>query len=85
MCIGPSLEASAICMGPPQTVTSEVGPSLRGTLFFQVTRTKQAEGPLRILPAALQGSAMAQGVSVFSALELVVETGLCMDTVRGVL
>lgn len=45
-------------------VTSEVGPSIRGTLFIQVTRTKQAEGPLRILPTALQGSAMSQGISV---------------------
>lgn len=82
MRIGPSLGASAIRMGQPPTVISEVGPSLRGTLFFQITRTKQAEGPLRILPAALQGSATSQGVSVLSALELVVGTGLCTDTGR---
>lgn len=52
LCISPS--PSAICMGQPQTVISEVGPSFRGTLFIQVTRTKQAEDPLRILPTALQ-------------------------------
>ena len=62
MCTGPSLGASAICMGQPPTVTSEVGPSIRGTLFLQITRIKQAEGPLGILPAALQGSATFQDV-----------------------
>lgn len=46
---------SAICMGQPPTVISEVGPSAEGALFFQITRTNELEAPHGVLPAALFG------------------------------